>query len=65
MAELPSVTRWKKEATWRGAQALAATAGSVALWSWLGWIPGVGGLVFAGYLVVRWFNWRAKHGLRF
>jgi len=65
MAELPSVTRWKREATMRGALALGTTAGSIALWSWIGWIPGVGGLAVAGWLTYRWFMWRAKHGLRF
>lgn len=65
MAELPSVQRWKREATWRGAQALAMTGVSVGLWAAIGWIPGVAGLAFAGFLTYRWFMWRAKHGLRF
>jgi hypothetical protein len=65
MADLPSVRRWKREATWRGVQAVAMTGASVAMWAAWGWIPGVLGLGAAGYLVYRWFMWRARHGLRF
>jgi hypothetical protein len=66
MSELPSVRRWKREATWRGTQALVVggltTAAFVA--GWPVWI-GIAGAVGTGALVYRWFVWRAKHGLRF
>ena len=65
MSELPSVQRWKREATWRGAQALGMTGASIAMWAAWSWIPGVAGLGLAGWLTYRWFMWRAKHGLRF
>lgn len=66
VADLPSVQRWKREATWRGLHALVAGGATAAMFvaGWP-WFAGAAGAVATGALVYRWFVWRAKHGLRF